>query len=92
MNRVPSKHARLRLDTRAYEALRQEVLRRDGYRCQWCGTMLNLEVHHTHVRSHSGDDTEQNLITLCVACHALLHRNPSLQTIGRKRALARYSA
>jgi 5-methylcytosine-specific restriction endonuclease McrA len=37
---------RLRLDPESYEALRQQVLRRDGWRCQSCGAMSNLEVHH----------------------------------------------
>jgi 5-methylcytosine-specific restriction endonuclease McrA len=36
--------------------------------------MTNLEVHHREFRSHSGEDTEENLITLCTACHARVHR------------------
>jgi 5-methylcytosine-specific restriction endonuclease McrA len=64
---------RTRLDPELYEALRQQVLRRDGWRCQLCGTMSNLEVHHKQFRSHSGDDSEANLITLCSACHASIH-------------------
>ena len=31
------------------------------------------EVHHRQYRSQSGDDSEQNLITLCVACHRNVH-------------------
>ena len=54
------KHPRIRL-----EAERQRVLRRDGWRCQSCGTMSNLEVHHKQFRSHSGHDSEENLVTLC---------------------------
>jgi predicted restriction endonuclease len=65
---------RLRLDGVLYERLRQEVLRRDGWRCQLCGTMSNLEVHHRQFRSHSGDDSEENLITLCAKCHLGIHR------------------
>ncbi len=62
-----------RLDPVSYESLRQQVLRRDGWRCQSCGTMVNLEVHHKEFRSHSGIDSEENLITLCVACHTAIH-------------------
>lgn len=29
--------------------------------------MLNLEGHHLKFRSHLGDDSELNLITLCAA-------------------------
>ncbi len=63
-----------RLDPLSYESLRQQILRRDGWRCQSCGTMTNLEVHHREFRSRSGDDSEENLITLCAACHARVHR------------------
>ncbi len=70
---VRPKSTSLRLDPASYEDLRQQVLRRDGWRCQSCGTMTNLEVHHGQYRSHSGDDTEQNLITLCNACHSSIH-------------------
>lgn len=64
---------RLRLDPESYEALRQRVLRRDSWRCQSCGTMSNLEIHHKQFRSHSGHDSEANLITLCVWCHGEMH-------------------
>jgi 5-methylcytosine-specific restriction endonuclease McrA len=63
-----------RLDPFSYDGLRQQILRRDGWRCQSCGTMSNLEVHHRKFRSHSGADSEENLITLCTACHARVHR------------------
>jgi 5-methylcytosine-specific restriction endonuclease McrA len=66
---------RLRLNPVSYETLRLQVLRRDGWRCQSCGTMFNLEVHHQRFRSHSGDDSEDNLITLCSACHNETHNN-----------------
>lgn len=64
----------LRLDPVAYESLRQQILRRDNWRCQSCGAMVNLEVHHTEFRSHLGADSEENLITLCTQCHAKVHR------------------
>lgn len=64
---------RLRLDPGSYEVLRLEVLRRDDWRCQSCGVMASLEVHHQEFRSHSGADSLENLITLCSACHARVH-------------------
>jgi 5-methylcytosine-specific restriction endonuclease McrA len=36
--------------------------------------MQNLQVHHLKFRSQSGDDEEQNLITLCAECHEQMHR------------------
>ena len=63
-----------RLDPVSYELLKQQILRRDGWRCQFCGTMSNLEVHHQQFRSHAGEDTELNLMTLCSTCHSSVHR------------------
>jgi 5-methylcytosine-specific restriction endonuclease McrA len=74
MNRIRAKSPRLRLAPELYEKLRHEVLRRDGWRCQSCGALSNLEVHHRELRSQSGDDAEQNLITLCTRCHSFVHR------------------
>ena len=51
-----------------------QVLERDGWRCQTCGSMQHLQVHHLKFRSHSGCDEEQNLITLCTECHEQVHR------------------
>jgi 5-methylcytosine-specific restriction endonuclease McrA len=65
MNRVRTKTPRLRLAPDAYEQLRQGMLERDTWRCQNCGSMQNLEVHHKTRRSHQGDHEEANLITLC---------------------------
>jgi 5-methylcytosine-specific restriction endonuclease McrA len=62
-----------RLESKQYEELRRAILERDGWRCQSCGAMTNLEVHHQQFRSHSGGDIEENLITLCRDCHAEVH-------------------
>ena len=56
MNRIPRKQPRLRLDTAAYQQLCRQVLERDGWRCQACGSMQQLQIHHKQFRSHSGDD------------------------------------
>ena len=73
MNQNLDKPAPARLDDRKYEELRLQVLRRDSWRCQFCGSMTNLEVHHQKFRSHSGPDHEDNLITLCNNCHSAEH-------------------
>jgi 5-methylcytosine-specific restriction endonuclease McrA len=71
---IRPKAAPSRLDPLSYESLRRQILRRDAWRCQSCGTMSNLEVHHSEFRSHSGEDSEENLITQCTVCHARSHR------------------
>jgi 5-methylcytosine-specific restriction endonuclease McrA len=73
VNRIRPKQPRLRLDPEPYDQLRKQVLRRDGWQCQFCGSMRNLQVHHKQLRSQRGDDDEANLITLCADCHETLH-------------------
>jgi 5-methylcytosine-specific restriction endonuclease McrA len=77
VSEIRPKQRDLRLEAKAYQALRAQILRRDGWRCQACGAMTNLEVHHKRFRSQSGEDTEQNLITLCFDCHAHTHHQAS---------------
>ena len=73
MNWIGPKLPPVRLESQFYEQLRNKVLRRDSWRCQSCGAMSDLEVHHKEFCSQSGDDSEQNLITLCNAGHATMH-------------------
>src|SRR5438132_10275407 len=73
VNRTTQKQAPTRLERQDYKELREQVLRRDGWRCQLCGSMRNLEVHHREFRSRSGADDERNLITLCSDCHSPIH-------------------
>ena len=73
MSKIVPKTPRLQLDDDSYELLRRQVLRRDSWRCQLCGAMSNLEVHHQKFRSHQGGDFEENLITFCNECHVGLH-------------------
>ena len=74
MSDVRLKVRRVRLKEGAYRELHRQVLQRDGWRCQSCGSMQNLEVHHLQFRSRGGSDSEKNLITLCGVCHVWTHR------------------
>lgn len=40
-------------------------------------SISNLTVHHQQSRSHSGEDVEQNLITLCAECHSTAQASAS---------------
>jgi len=65
------------VDTRARRAVRDEVFRRDGYRCQRCGrgreelAQLGLQLEAHHVNNLPADHRPENLVTLCSdgACH-----------------------
>lgn len=76
MNKPASqKIPRIRAMPRSYAILRRAVLERDGWRCQQCGSLRNLDVHHVRRQSALGDDAEVNLITLCRNCHQILHKS-----------------
>jgi hypothetical protein len=46
MNAIRLKSARIRLEAASYRKLHRQVLERDGWRCQFCGSMQHLQVHH----------------------------------------------
>jgi 5-methylcytosine-specific restriction endonuclease McrA len=73
MERLRQKQPRLKLDPERYQALKNEALERDGWRCQDCGSATMLEVHHVKSRSKLGHDASDNLTTLCVDCHGRRH-------------------
>jgi 5-methylcytosine-specific restriction endonuclease McrA len=54
---------------------RREVLARDRHRCTrpGCRHHSYLEVHHIIPREKGGTNEAANLITLCWACHQLVH-------------------
>jgi hypothetical protein len=54
------------------KSVRFSVLRRDGFRCVYCGATADeqkLHVDHVHPRSKGGHDDESNLVTSCEACN-----------------------
>ena len=70
---------RIKLGKLMYRRLMKRVLERDGWRCQRCGSLKDLRVHHQTKRSHQGDDAVRNLVTLCAHCHMAEHGQLSYQ-------------
>jgi hypothetical protein len=70
-------------DRHISDSVKREVLRRDGYQCKNCKWSHNewnrsdprhLELHHVKHHASGGENTEENLITLCTVCHDDIHR------------------
>lgn len=66
------------------DSTRGEVLRRDGNKCTKCGWThenynrsdpRHLELHHVKHHAMKGENTKDNLITLCTVCHDVVHSN-----------------
>ena len=73
METLRQRRPRLILEPEEYDALKRRVLERDRWRCQCCGSQMNLQVHHLARRGQLGSDVIENLITLCAVCHHLHH-------------------
>lgn len=70
---------------------RREILRRDAYRCQYCGIRstraddIALDVDHIIPKSRGGSHELSNLRALCPECHAERHpQNEKLRTRSNK--------
>lgn len=64
--------------------IRREVLRRDEYRCKECdwahgvwnpSDPRHLELHHVKHHARDGENTKENLTTLCTVCHDRRHKS-----------------
>jgi 5-methylcytosine-specific restriction protein A len=60
--------------SKAWRAIRRQVLVRDAWKCVSCGRVCGDrgEAHVDHVvpKSAGGTDTLENLQTMCVRCHS----------------------
>ncbi len=49
---------------------RKNILKRDNFQCQYCGTKAHsMTVDHIIPKVHGGKDTWENLITACIHCN-----------------------
>ncbi len=48
---------------------RKNILRRDRFRCQYCGSRDRLTVDHVLPKSRGGLDTWENLVAACTVCN-----------------------
>ncbi len=70
------------LEDNRWKSFRNEVIKRDGFRCVNCSAVSNLQVHHKqyHVYSTTGkwkapwEYESKLLITLCTSCHKNGHQ------------------
>lgn len=61
--------AYVRLPYKRVMLSRKNVLRRDNFRCQYCGQREKLTIDHVHPKSRGGRDTWENLVAACVPCN-----------------------
>lgn len=54
-------------------ATRERIIERDGNTCLRCGNTENLNPHHIIPVAVGGENTDENLATLCKSCHLEAH-------------------
>lgn len=55
--------------SKRWVAAKKAVMRRDGYRCVYCGQYDNLTIDHIIPRSKGGTSHVTNLQTMCKRCN-----------------------
>ena len=62
------------LKTPEWREMRQKVLIRDNYLCQYCLSARADQVHHkTYIYKKAGHEAAFELVSLCKKCHELHH-------------------
>lgn len=60
----------VRISRRRLSPTRKNILKRDGYRCQYCGTKIGpMTVDHIIPKTMGGRETWENLVCACVKCN-----------------------
>lgn len=54
----------------AWRELQEKIKAIRGAKCECCGALGKLDLHHIVPRKNKGKDTEDNLQLLCRPCHA----------------------
>lgn len=49
--------------------VREFILKRDGYKCIYCGSTENLQIDHIKSVYSGGENKIENLQTLCKSCN-----------------------
>ncbi len=60
----------VRVPYRTIQLTRKNVLRRDHFRCQYCGGRESLTLDHVFPKSRGGRDLWENLVAACSSCNA----------------------
>ncbi len=61
--------------------LRQQILEKDNYTCQHCGTKDNLTIDHKQPILHGGETEIDNLQVLCQSCNSRKGARDSIHEI-----------
>lgn len=84
-----SPRERALLSSAAWRHARAAILERDGQRCVYCDYAGARDLEVNHISGNSRDDRAENLETVCVLCHRVLHAGRSAAVHGSLLLFAR---
>ena len=68
--------------------LQRQVFERDNFKCRHCkGKLKSYELHGHHLihREYGGEDTLENVVTLCQICHKDYHKGKITLNVGKNK-------
>jgi 5-methylcytosine-specific restriction endonuclease McrA len=68
-----------------FRKIREEILKRDNYKCVQCGSDEMINVHHIEEKSKGGNNSKDNLETLCYKCHMEKHKEEPVYNLMKSR-------
>lgn len=69
--------------------LRKKIKVRDEYTCQICGIRKHRGLHVHHIDYDKRNDSELNLVTLCICCHGKTRKNREYWRVYLSRLVER---
>lgn len=82
------------LDDERWKEKREKILKRDGYKCRWCGSIDELQVHHKYYNKYpdgsrvkAWDYPDDALMVLCGDCHKKYHSKYKVKSYYRKKGI-----
>lgn len=88
----PKTRYQVKLQSEQWKQKRMEIIKRDKFRCCFCGNVIDLCVHHKfYLKYPDGEYVEpweydnSALMTLCKKCHMRVHKSRKIKTYYKSR-------
>lgn len=59
--------------SKEWQEIRDFIQKRDGGKCRYCGSAINVQVHHRQYPELWGEENMDDLELVCLKCHAKIH-------------------
>lgn len=61
------------MKTKAWKEIRERILERDNYTCQYCGIQRKELMQINHIDGNPKEHSDTNLEVICSSCHHITH-------------------